>query len=146
MNRDFVEMLSALCEAGADFLVIGAHAVAVYARPRATGDLDLWVRASEENATRVWSALAAFGAPLHELTLDDLVSDDLVFQIGIVPNRIDILTDVSGLGFEDAWGRRGSVEVGGVTVPIISKEDLITTKRAAGRPRDLADIAELEGG
>lgn len=144
MNRDFVEMLSALSDAGADFLVIGAHAVAVHARPRATGDLDLWVRPSPENARRVWEALALFGAPLDRLDPEDLVSDDLVFQIGLAPNRIDILTDVGGLAFETAWGRHLTVDVGGVEVPVIGKDDLITTKRAAGRPRDLADIAELE--
>src|ERR1043166_8092587 len=89
MNRDFAEMLSALSEAGADFLVIGAHAVAVHAHPRATGDLGIWVRATPENAERVWTELVAFGAPLHQLTREDLASDDVVFQIGVAPNRID---------------------------------------------------------
>ena len=80
MNRDFEEMLAALSEAGADFMVIGAYAVAVYARPRATGDLDIWIRSTPDNAARVWAALSAFGAPLHELTRDDLATDDLVFH------------------------------------------------------------------
>ena len=144
MNRDFEEMLRALSEAGADFMVIGAHAVAVYARPRATGDLDIWVRPTPENAERVWAALVAFGAPLHELTCDDLTSDDLVFQIGIAPNRIDILTTTGGVDFAEAWPRRTNVELWGLTVPVIGRADLITSKRAAGRPQDLADIAELE--
>lgn len=144
MNRDFEEMLAALSGAGADFMVIGAHAVAVYARPRATGDLDIWVRPSPENASRVWAALVAFGAPLHELTLEDLTSDDLVFQIGIAPSRIDLLTAVGGVDFERAWPRRMTVELWGLEVPVISREDLITSKRAAGRPQDLADVAELE--
>lgn len=145
MNRDFAEMLAALSEAGAEFLVIGAHAVAVYARPRATGDLDLWIRSTAANAERVWAALVAFGAPLHDLTRDDLISDDLVFQIGIAPNRIDILTSVGGVTFDEAWPRRSTVQLWGMTVPVIGREDLVKSKRAAGRPRDLADVAELEG-
>ena len=144
MNRDFVEMLAALSEARADFLVIGAHAVAVYGTPRATGDLDLWVRRTPENAERVWAALEAFGAPLHDLTREDLVSDDVVFQIGLAPDRIDILTGVGGVEFEEAWQRRTEVTLWGQLVPIIGRSDLILTKRAAGRPRDLADIADLE--
>ncbi|MBI4503184.1 MAG: hypothetical protein HY700_18765 [Gemmatimonadetes bacterium] len=145
MNRDFAEMLSALSEAGADFMVIGAHAVAVHARPRATGDLDIWVRPTRENAKRVWAALAAFGAPLHDLAREDLVSDDLVFQIGVAPSRIDILTTIGGVTFDEAWPRRTTVHLWGLAVPVIGREDLIRSKRAAGRPRDLADLADLEG-
>jgi len=144
MNRDFAEMLAGLSAAGADFMVIGAHAVAVHARPRATGDLDIWIRPTGENAQRVWAALIAFGAPLDQLTLDDLTSDDLVFQIGVEPNRIDILTTIGGVAFADAWARRTMVELWGMRVPVIGREDLVASKRAAGRPQDLADLAELE--
>ncbi len=115
MNQDFAEMLAALSEAKADFMVIGAHAVAVYARPRATGDLDIWIRPTPENAERVWAGLMTFGAPLHELTRSDLSSDDLVFQIGVAPNRIDILTTIGGVRFSEAWPRRSSVELWGLT-------------------------------
>jgi hypothetical protein len=90
MNRDFVEMLAALCEAEAEFMVVGAHAVAAYSRPRATGDLDLWVRAVPANAARVWKALVAFGAPLEDLTQTDLAADDLIYQVGVVPTRIEL--------------------------------------------------------
>lgn len=144
MNRDFEEMLDALSVAGADHLVIGAHAVGVHGRPRATGDLDLWVRPSRDNAQRVWTALAAFGAPLDQLTVDDLSADDVVFQIGMAPNRIDILTTVGGVTFDEAWPRRVVVRLWNRDVPVIGREDLIRTKRAAGRPRDVADVAELE--
>ena len=137
-------MLAALSEAGADFMVIGAHAVALHARPRATGDLDIWIRATPDNANRVWAALVAFGAPLHELTLADLTSDDLVFQIGMPPNRIDLLTTISGVSFDEAWPRRTTVALWGLTVPVIGREDLVTNKRAVRRPQDLADLAELE--
>ncbi len=145
MNRDFVEMLSALHDAGAEFLIVGAHAVAAHGRPRATGDLDIWVRPTPENADRVWSALHAFGAPLADLTRQDLTSADLVFQIGVVPARIDIMTGVSGVGFDEAWAERVTLRLSGLEVPVIGREALIRNKRAAGRPRDLADVAELEG-
>ena len=144
MNRDFAEMLAALSEAGADFMVIGAHAVAVYASPRATGDLDIWIRSDPDNATRVWEALVAFGAPLHELSLEDLSSDDLVFQIGLEPNRINILTSIGGVSFEEAWPRLTTVQIWEQSVPVIGKEDLIRSKRAAGRPKDLADLSQLD--
>lgn len=145
MNRDFVEMLAALSEAGAEFMVVGAHAVAVYATPRATGDLDLWVRPTPENARRVWSALLSFGAPLDDLKEEDLLVEDLVYQIGVAPNRIDVLPGIAGVTFDEAWPDRTLTEVGGVQVPVIGREALIRAKRAAGRPRDLADVADLEG-
>ena len=144
MNRDYVEMLAALSAAGDDYFVVGAHALAAYGRPRATGDLDLWVRPTEENAQRVWAALQAFGAPLGELTPADLTTTDLVFQMGVAPNRIDLLTGVTGLSFEEAWAGRRSMTLEGVAVPVIGREALIKNKRALGRPRDLADVAELE--
>src|SRR5437867_7963755 len=106
MNRDFVEMLCALSETGAEFIIVGAHALAAHGHPRATGDLDIWVRPSPENAPRVWQALAKFGAPLGELTLQDLQTPDVVFQIGVVPCRIDLLTSISGVAFEDGWANR----------------------------------------
>jgi hypothetical protein len=144
MNRDFVEMLAALSAAGAEYLVVGAYALAAHGRPRATGDLDIWVRPTRENARRVWAALQAFGAPLGELTQDDLASGDLVFQIGVAPSRIDLLTGVTGLAFDEAWPTRVSLTLEGVEVPVIGREALIRNKRALGRPRDLADVAELE--
>ena len=145
MNPDFAEMLAALSEAEAEFMVIGAHAVAVYARPRATGDLDLWIRPTRDNAERVWKALVAFGAPLDELTVEDLTSDGVVFQIGLAPNRIDILTSIAGVAFAEAWPRRSTVELWGQPVPVVGRDDLVRNKRALGRPRDIADVAELEG-
>lgn len=144
MNRDFVEMFAALSAAGAEYLVVGAYALAVHGRPRATGDLDIWVRATTENARRVWAALEAFGAPLRDLTLEDLSSGDLVYQIGIAPARIDVLTGLTAVAFDEAWPSRVTVTVEGVAVPVIGRAELIRNKRALGRPRDLADVAELE--
>jgi hypothetical protein len=143
MNPDFVEMLSALSEAGAEYLIVGAHALAAHGRPRATGDLDIWVRATPENGARVYLALQRFGAPLDDLRECDLSQLDLVFQIGVIPARIDILTGISGVTFEEAWPSRISMSIGELTVPILGREMLLRNKRAAGRPRDLADVAEL---
>lgn len=144
MNRDFVEMLDALSAAGAEFLVVGAHALAVHGHPRATGDLDLWVRPTPENAARVWNALVAFGAPLDELRVEDLAAPEVVFQIGVSPDRIDILTSITGVTFDEAWPARVSAEVCGRTIPILGREHLLANKRATARTRDLADVEELE--
>jgi hypothetical protein len=144
MNRDFVEMLDALSGANAEFLVVGAHALAVHGYPRATGDLDLWIRATPENAERVWKALVAFGAPLDDLRLDDLSTPEVVFQIGVAPNRIDLLTSISGVVFDEAWEARVSADVSGRTIPVLGRAQLLANKRATGRLRDLADVEELE--
>ncbi|HEY6360716.1 MAG TPA: DUF6036 family nucleotidyltransferase [Vicinamibacterales bacterium] len=144
MNRDFVEILSELFAAGADFLVVGAHALAAHGVPRATGDLDIWVRPTPENADRVLEALRRFGAPLYDLSRDDLTRADTVFQIGVPPARVDILAGISGVGFDDAWRRRVIVPIDGVDVPVICRDDFVVNKRAAGRPKDLLDLALLD--
>src|ERR671930_2395795 len=144
MNRDFVEVLSALRDLGAEYLVVGAHALAAHGRPRSTGDNYLWIRPTPTDPRRVYDALQAFGAPLQQLRVDELAAPDLVFQIGVAPARIDILTSVSGVGFDDAWPDRINVRIGELDVPVIGREALIRNKRATGRPRDIADIAELE--
>ena len=143
MNRDFAEMLSALSEAGAEFLVVGAHALAAHGMPRATGDLDIWVNPSKANAGRVMRALTAFGAPLHDLTLADLMKPDTVFQIGVPPCRVDILSGISGVNFHDSWPRRVVLEIEGVTVPVLGRDDFVTNKRASGRPKDRLDLELL---
>jgi hypothetical protein len=143
VNRDFAEMLSALSEAGAEFLVVGAHALAAHGTPRATGDLDIWANPTQENAARVIAALKVFGAPLADLTIDDLTSPDTVFQIGVVPSRVDILSGISGVRFADAWPRRLVLLIEGIEVPVLGRADLIANKRASGRPRDLLDVELL---
>jgi hypothetical protein len=136
-------MLSALSVAQAEFMLIGAHARAAYGIPRATGDMDVWVRATPENAVRVWSALAEYGAPLHDLTLEDLSKPGLTFQIGLPPYRIDILTDISGVTFEEAWPNRIHADFGGATYAVIGRDDFVRNKLASGRPKDLADVDDL---
>lgn len=144
MNRDFVDLLRALSNARADFLIIGGYAVSFHAEPRYTKDLDVWVRPTAANARRVMTGLRAFGAPLANLKLKDLVDPGIVFQIGIEPNRIDILTDIEGVSFEDAWKRRVVGAFGPIRVAWLSPVDLVTNKRAVARPQDLLDVAKLE--
>src|SRR4051812_14523443 len=124
MNQHFVEILSELSAAGVDYLVVGAFAIGAHGNPRATGDIDIWVRPTRENAARVLQALRAFGAPLFGLTIDDLVDEQTVFQIGVAPLRIDILARIDGVTFEDAWPRRVSAKLGSVTAPVLSLIDL----------------------
>lgn len=143
MNRDFVEMLSALSAAGARFLIVGAHALAAHGVPRATGDLDIWVQATPANAARVLGALHQFGAPLFDLTADDLCAKDTVFQIGLPPSRIDILTGISGVVFDEAWDRRMEIPIGDLMVGTIGRADFIANKKATGRPKDLLDLELL---
>ena len=106
MHPDFVEMLSALSAAEAEFLVVGAHALAAHGLVRATGDLDIWIRPTPQNAQRVWTTLKTFGAPLDQLTEAELAETDLVFEIGVAPQRIDLLTSISGVEFEPALRNR----------------------------------------
>ena len=147
VNEDYRDILNALVEQQARFLVVGAHAMAAHGYPRATVDIDLWVEPTKENAERVWQALAAFGAPLDALDVSrqDLVRPDVVVQFGLPPNRIDILTGVTGLAFEKAWANRIEGVVDGVHVPVISLSDLIENKRSTGRTKDRADIEGLTG-
>jgi hypothetical protein len=145
MSPDFLDLLRALLGADVRFLVVGAYAVGVHGRPRATKDLDVWVEASSENAPKVINGLVEFGAPLMGLTEADLQSPGVGLQIGVEPGRIDVLTSVSGVRFEDAWSRKVQANFAeGVRCNVIGLEELLQNKRAAGRPQDLADVAALE--
>jgi hypothetical protein len=144
MNPDFADILSALSAAGVDFLIVGAHALAAHGVPRATGDLDIWIRPTPDNAARTLRALAAFGAPLSDLSIEDLTKPDTVFQMGVPPSRIDILSGITGVDFADAWDRRVTVQLAAGEVAVLSREDFIANKTAVGRPKDLADMALLD--
>ncbi len=144
MNLDFSELLSTFNAHGVEYLVVGAHALAAHGHVRATKDLDVWVRPSVENAPRVLRALAAFGAPVQELTEKDLATPDLIFQIGVAPVRIDVISAIDGVEFVDAWRGRVEARLEGVRVPVLSVEDLIRNKKASGRLQDLADVERLE--
>jgi hypothetical protein len=144
LNPDFHDMLSALNAEHVEFLLVGAYALAAHGLPRATGDMDIWIRCSDDNAQRVWRALQRFGAPLTEVTLDDLQTPDTVFQIGVAPRRIDILISIDGVTFDEAWPQRMLVEIEGQTLAVLSRTHLLRNKKAVGRPKDLADAAWLE--
>lgn len=126
--------------------MVGAHALAVHGVPRATGDLDIWIRPDPENAKRVWAALLEFGAPVEamRLSLDDLTRPGTVFQMGLPPRRIDLLTEIDGVSFEQAWPSRVIEKIGGLEVPFLGREALLQNKRASARPKDLADVDLLE--
>ena len=145
MNPDFVEFLAALLSNEARFLVVGAHALAAHGVPRATGDIDIWFDRAPENADRVFRAMVEFGAPAASMstTAADLRAPDMVFQIGLPPRRIDLLTDVSGLNFDEAWSRRIIHRLEGLEIPFLGRADLVQNKRASGRHKDLGDLEAL---
>jgi hypothetical protein len=146
MTDDWTDLLVALLDAQARFLVVGAHALAVHGVPRGTQDLDVWVDPAPENADRVWTALANFGAPLGSLALsrDDFIRPGTVVQFGVAPHRVDLLTTISGVqDFDSAWSGRREAVVAGRSVPFIGRDALVANKRAAGRLKDLADLEAL---
>jgi hypothetical protein len=146
MTDDWMAMLRALVEARAQFVVVGAHALAVHGVPRGTQDLDILVDTSPTNVECVWRALLAFGAPVQALgvTRADLMHPDMVIQIGVPPNRIDFLTSISGIhDFETIWAGRVERVLRGQSIPFIGRAELIANKRASGRRKDLADIEAL---
>lgn len=145
LNRDFRDMLSAFSDAGVEYLVVGAYALAAHGLVRGTGDIDLWVRSTPENAARVHGALVAFGAPADQFGVEDFIRADSVVQLGVPPLRIDILTGITGVEFSAAWETRMMLELEGIAVPVLSRAHLIANKRAADRPKDRLDLRWLEG-
>lgn len=138
--REFVELLNAL---NVHYVVVGGFAVAHYGHPRYTGDLDLFVERSLENVERLVQVIERFGFADLNLSVDDFLQDDLVIQLGVPPNRIDLLTVLSGVDFDETWATHEQANFGGVSVSIISKELLIRNKIATGRSQDLADLEHL---
>jgi hypothetical protein len=143
MNQDFVDLLRAFGAADVRFLIVGAYALAHHGRPRATGDLDVWVDPTRPNAARIMRALAAFGAPVHDVCEDDFARPGIVFQIGVPPGRIDIVTELTGISFDEAWPGRESGRFGELTVDFLGRDAFIRNKRATGRMKDLGDIEGL---
>lgn len=137
-------MLSAFAEEDVRYLLVGAYALAAHGFVRATGDMDLWVKTDPGNAARIMAALERFGAPLQQISQQDFETPGAIFQIGVAPQRIDILTLIDAVEFDEAWSERQEVEVAGLKVPVIGRRHLTLNKRATGRPKDLADAAWLE--
>jgi predicted nucleotidyltransferase len=143
-NEDYKDMLQSLSDEKVEFLLVGAYAMAAHGYPRATMDIDIWVKPSLQNAKAVLRALNRFGTPIQNLTLQDLQAGGTVFQIGVAPRRIDIITEASGLLFEEAFAHSIAIEIDGIEIHILSIPDLICNKRASGRTKDIADAEALE--
>ena len=143
LNKDYREMLQCLLEEDVKFLLVGAYALAAHGFPRATKDIDFFVWATPENAPNLIRALTRFGAPLDNISAADFSSEGIIFQIGNSPRRIDIITNISGIKFEQAYANRTAINIEGLKIPVISIDDLLVNKRASGRLQDLADVERL---
>src|SRR5207253_4250508 len=141
---DFKDMLSCLKDAEVEFVIVGAYALAAHGFPRATGDIDIWVRNSSDNAQKIMYALKKFGAPTSNISEEDFTSPDTVVQIGVEPCRIDLLTRISGVEFEAAWKNKVSITIDDLEIYVLSRADLLKNKFATGRDKDQGDIAWLE--
>ncbi|MCL2792094.1 MAG: nucleotidyltransferase [Spirochaetaceae bacterium] len=144
LNSHYKDILLILSEKKVKFLLVGAYAMAAHGYPRSTVDIDLWIMPDFENALLVLQSLEDFGAPIGDLSAKDLQKDGLIFQIGVAPCRIDILTSIDGLQFKDAFSRSEVTEIEGIPIHVLSIPDLIINKRATGRTKDLADAEALE--
>lgn len=144
LNQDFKEFVALLNARRVDYLVVGGYAMAAHGRPRYTGDLDIWLRVTPDNVQRVLLALADFGFASLGLREADFLAPDTVVQLGYPPGRIDLLTSIDGVVFDDCYPRRLEVAIAGITMPFIALDDLKANKRTAGRQRDLADLESLE--
>ena len=142
-SPDFRELLKLFADAEVRYLIVGGYAVMKYTEPRFTKDLDLLISTEPKNAAAVFRSLKTFGAPLTGLTEADFSATGFFYQMGRAPLRIDVLMDVPGVDFEQAWTRRETVALAGVPMHFISKADLIRAKEAAGRPQDLLDLTNL---
>ena len=143
LNPDFKEFVELFNAHGVEYLVVGGYALAAHGHPRYTGDIDLWLRRTPENAARAMRALADFGFGSLGPAAEDLLHPDRVIQLGHPPRRIDLLTSIDGVEFDACYAGRQSVAHDGVVLPIIGLADFRTNKRASGRPQDLADLASL---
>ncbi len=145
LNADLREFIELLNSRGVEYVIVGAHSLAFHGRPRYTGDLDLLVRPSHENAAKLVSLLRDFGFEKEDFAEADFTVPEQMIQLGRAPNRIDLLTSISGVTIADAFDAKISTELEGLPVFVLSKELLIRNKRAVGRPQDVADLESLEG-
>ena len=143
LNEDYRDMLQILLGNEVRFLVVGAYAMSAYGYPRATGDFDIWVDTSPENSSKIYASLTEFGAPLTDISEQTFTEDGIIFQIGIAPRRIDIITHIDGVRFQDAYEAKKVIEVEGLRIPFLSKEDLIKNKHSTGREIDKLDAEYL---
>lgn len=144
ITKDFEEFFELLNKHSVRYLIIGGYAFAIHARPRYTNDIDILVESEVNNAEKVLTALNDFGLGKLDLTKEDFLNTDQVIQLGYPPLRIDLLTTIGGVTFSEAWERKVIGQYGKQPVFFISKQDLIASKKASGRKRDLHDLDELE--
>ena len=144
MLAEWTELCALLCAHEVEFVVVGGQAVIAHGYPRLTKDIDIWVRPTSANGTRILAALAEFGAPLEGFTSERFEDPRTLLMLGREPFRIDILTDIPAVTFDEAWKGRIHVVLDGVSLPVIGKRELIRNKRAVGRLQDLADAEALE--
>jgi predicted nucleotidyltransferase len=146
LPQDFADLLIELCEAHTEFLLVGGWAVILYGHVRATDDMDIFVRPSKMNSERIVAALEAFGAPLrtHAVTAEHFAREGGAYRFGIAPLKIEVLTQISGVSFDQALEGAKTFELEGYQIPYIGKSALIANKKSAGRHKDLADVEELE--
>jgi hypothetical protein len=143
LSKDLSEFIKSLNSNNVEYVVVGGYAQAYHGRPRFTGDIDILIRPSAENATRLRSALNQFGFSGVGLQEENFTREEQIIQLGMAPNRIDILTSITGCNFEDIWATRVPAKIADLPVNFISKEQYIRNKRAVGRPQDLADVDAL---
>ena len=143
MNQDFSDLLRAFNDESVRYLIVGGYALIKYTEPRYTKYLDIWVSPDADNASKVFRALIQYGAPVAEMSPADFMREGFFFTMGLAPNRVDILFDLTGLNFEDAWKRRVFARIGDIETNFLSRVDLIVNKEAVGRKQDLADVEKL---
>jgi len=145
LNQDYKEILSLLIENKVEFLLVGAYALAAYGFPRATADIDIFVKPSSENASNLFKALVKFGTPLESISADDFAHPGIILQIGVAPRRIDVITKIDGLTYNEASEGKEIIEIENLSIPVISKKNLIINKLATGREKDKIDARNLQG-
>lgn len=143
LSTDCREFIALLRSESVDFLIVGAAALAAHGRPRYSGDVDFWIRCDEDTASKMERVIQKFGFASTKLTAQDFATPDKVIQLGIAPNRIDILTGLTALNFEDAWTKQVEIKLDGMALPVLDKESFRRNKAALGRNKDLADIENL---
>ena len=144
LNDDYKDILQLLLKNQVKFLLVGAYAMGVHGYPRATGDIDIWVEASKENSAKVYKSLSEFGAPLKDINPQTFSEEKVVFQVGVPPRRIDIITQVSGLEFQKSYRQKQNVEIEDLKISVVSRGDLIKNKESTGREKDRLDVKYLK--
>jgi len=144
LNEDYKDILQLLLKDKVKFLVVGAYALGVHGYPRATGDIDIWVEPSQENAQKVYVVLGKFGSPIKEISMETFSTKGIIFQIGVPPRRIDLITEIDGVKFENAYKNRKVISLQNLKVPFLSLKDLILNKQSTGREKDLLDVKYLK--